>query len=167
MKKLFLVAIIAMFSFSNAKAQSGVLNGGINIGLPMGDVDDSYSFNVDAELNYMFTVSEGFTFGPSIEYSHFFGKEISGGGFTFEVPDASFIPLSAAARFNVTQDFIVGGNIGYGIGLSPDGNDGGFYYKPVVGYKIGDNTQLNFSYSGISVDGGTFSSLSLGFMFGL
>lgn len=55
----------------------------------------------------------------------------------------------------------------YAIGISPSGNDGGFYYRPIVGYKIGDDSQLNISYSGVSVNGGTFSNIGLGVMFGL
>ena len=61
---------------------------------------------------------------------------------------------------------MLGANIGYAVGLD-EGNDGGFYYRPLVGFKVGETTQLNFSYSGISNEGTTISNVSLGFMFGL
>lgn len=167
MKKLMIVAFMAIMSVSNANAQEGVLNGGFNLGLPTGDSNDFYGFTLGAELNYMFPIAEGFTLGPSVQYSHFFGKEIDviGGG-KLDVSDASFLPISGAARFNVSEKFVVGANIGYALGLN-DGNDGGFYYRPVVGYKIGDTTQLNLTYSGISNEGLDANTISLGVMFGI
>ncbi|WP_343330120.1 hypothetical protein [Polaribacter staleyi] len=167
MKKLMVVAFLAIMSVSSVNAQEGVLNGGLNIGIPTGDANDFYGLTLGAELNYMFPVAEGFTLGPSVQYSHFFGKDIDVfGGESIEVSDASFLPISGAARFNVSEKFILGANLGYAIGLS-DGLDGGFYYRPVVGYKIGDTTQLNLSYSGITNDGIDVNNISLGVMFGI
>mgnify|MGYP006990018151 CR=1 FL=1 len=50
------------------------------------------------------------------------------------------------------------------MGLSPDGNDGGFLYQPKFGYQA-DKFEAFLGYKGISVDGGTFSSLNLGFAY--
>lgn len=167
MKKVFFVAVLAIVGLGKVNAQDGVLNGGFNIGLPLGDAENVSSLSLGAELNYMFPVAEGFTLGPSIQYSHFFGKEYNLGGVTVEGSDTSFLPISGAARFNVSDKFVLGANLGYAIGLSPDGNDGGFYYRPVIGYKIGDSSQLNLSYSGVSINGGEFTNVSLGVMFGI
>ncbi len=161
------VAFLAIMSVSSVNAQEGVLNGGLNIGIPTGDANDFYGLTLGAELNYMFPVAEGFTLGPSVQYSHFFGKDVDVfGGESIEVSDASFLPISGAARFNVSEKFILGANLGYAIGLSDD-LDGGFYYRPVVGYKIGNTTQLNLSYSGITNDGIDVNNISLGVMFGI
>ncbi|TXD49107.1 transporter [Polaribacter sp. IC073] len=167
MKKVFFIAFLAIASLGELSAQEGVLNGGFNIGAPTGDTADLSNLTLGAELNYMYPVAAGFTLGPSIQYNHFFGKDVDviGGG-TFEVSDASFLPISGAARFNVSDKFVVGANLGYAVGLD-DNYDGGFYYRPIVGYKIGEKTQLNVSYSGISNDGTNFSNVSLGVMFGL
>ncbi|QOD61534.1 transporter [Polaribacter haliotis] len=167
MKKVLFIAFLAIAGLGKMNAQEGVLNGGFNIGLPTGDFNNSNSFTLGAELNYMFPVAEGFTLGPSIQYSHFFGKDIDlvGGG-TFDTPDTSFLPISGAARFNVSDKFVVGANIGYAVGIN-EGNEGGFYYRPIIGYKVGETTQLNLSYSGISNDGITASNVSLGVMFGI
>ena len=167
MKKWLLIAAFAIFGLGTSNAQ-GMFNAGVNLGIPMGDADAVSGFNAGLELNYMFTVSDGFTLGPSLEYSMFFGKE--DGGIDYE--SVSFLPISAAARFNITDDFIAGANIGYGIGLGegPLGiadNDGGFYYRPMLGYKIGDNTQLNLSYSSIDSNGANWASFAVGIMFGL
>ncbi|MCL7764198.1 hypothetical protein MPF19_12285 [Polaribacter sp. Z014] len=167
MKKLLLVAFVAIMGVSSINAQEGILNGGVNVGIPTGDANDFYGLTLGAELNYMFPISEGFTFGPSVQYSHFFGKDIDVIGVSsIEVSDASFLPISGAARFNVSEKFVVGANLGYAVGLS-DGLDGGFYYRPLVGYKVGDSTQLNVSYSGITNDGIDVNNISLGVMFGI
>ena len=166
MKKVLLVAFVAIMGVSSINAQEGVLNGGLNVGIPTGDANDFYSVTLGAELNYMFPVADGFTLGPSVQYSHFFGKDVDFGAVTVDTPDASFLPISGAARFNVSDKFVVGANLGYAVGLSDD-LDGGFYYRPVVGYKIGDTTQLNVSYSGIANDGVDVNSISLGVMFGI
>lgn len=166
MKKLFFVAFVAIVGLGSLNAQKGVLNGGINVGIPVGDIDDASSFALGAELNYMFPVAEGFTLGPSVQYSHFFVKDMEVGAVTIKGEDLSYLPISAAARFNITEDFIAGANIGYAVGIS-ENNDGGFYYRPMLGYKIADNTQLNISYSDISNDGVNISQIGLGVIFGL
>ncbi|WP_218599366.1 transporter [Polaribacter sp. NJDZ03] len=166
MKKVLLVAFVAIMGVSTINAQEGVLNGGVNVGIPTGDANDFYGAALGAELNYMFPVADGFTLGPSVQYAHFFGKDIDTALGTVEVSDASYLPISGAARFNVSDKFVVGANLGYAVGLSED-LDGGFYYRPVVGYKIGNTTQLNVSYSGISNDGLEMNNVSLGVMFGL
>lgn len=166
MKKVFFIAFLAIIGLGKVNAQEGVFNGGINAGIPTGDMSDFSSFALGAELNYMFPVAEGFTLGPSIQYSHFFGKDYEVLGTTIEGSDVSYLPISGAARFNVSEKFVVGANLGYAVGID-DGNDGGFYYRPMVGFKVGPTSQLNISYSGIENDGFTASQISLGLMFGL
>ncbi|CAL2084464.1 OMP_b-brl domain-containing protein [Tenacibaculum sp. 190524A05c] len=162
MKKFLLTIAMVAFGFA-ANAQDGEFNAGVNLGLPTGDVSDAYSFAVSAEVNYLFSVSDDFKVGPSLGFANFFGKDV--GGVT--VDSASFLPLAAAGRFAVSEEFTLGADLGYGIGISPDGNDGGFYYRPMVGYNIAENIMLQATYSGVSVNGGTFSNIGLGVMFGL
>ena len=158
MKKVLFIVFLAIAGVSNVNAQEGVLNGGFNLGLPTGDTSNVSSFTIGGELNYMFPVADGFTLGPSIQYSYYTGKD----GFD----GISVLPISGAARFNVSEKFVVGANLGYALGLT-DGIDGGFFYRPVVGYKIGDTTQLNLSYSGITNDGLDINNIAIGVMFGI
>lgn len=163
MKKLFLVITVALFSFA-ANAQTGTLNGGFSLGLPTGITANVSSFVVSGELNYMFTVGEGFAAGPSIQYTYFLGKDIAG-----TKTNASYLPIAAASRFNVSEKFVLGADLGYAIAISPSGADNGFYYRPMVGYKLGENMQLNLSYTGISQKStnNSISHVSLGVMFGI
>ncbi len=166
MKKFLLTIAMVAFGFA-ANAQDGEFNAGVNLGLPIGDVSDAYSFTLGAEVNYLFSVSDDFKVGPSVGYVQFFGKDFDVLGVSIPGVDASFMPLAAAGRFAVSDEFTLGADLGYAIGLSPDGNDGGFYYRPMVGYNISDNVMLQATYSGVSVEGGSFSNIGLGVMFGL
>jgi len=165
MKKLLLVAALAVFSMS-AQAQS--FNAGLDVGLPLGDIQDGYTLNIGVNVNYLFEVSDQFEAGPFAGYSHYLGDSIDLGGFgSFDVEDAGFIPLGAAARFNASDVFTIGADLGYAVGISPDGNDGGFYYAPKVQYSVSDAIDIVAAYKGVSVDGGSFSSVNLGVEFGL
>lgn len=163
MKKVLFIAALALLGFSNVNAQDGSFNVGANIGITTGDADVSYGLMISAEANYLFEVADEFKVGPSVSYVNYFGKTING----FDIDNASFIPLAAAGRFNASEKFDIGLDLGYGIGISPDGNDGGFYYRPLVGYKLNEQITLQAAYSGVSVDGGTFSNLAIGVMFAL
>lgn len=162
MKNLFLTIAIVAFGFV-ANAQDGQFNVGANIGLPIGDSSDGSSFVIGAEANYLFDLSDEFKVGPSVGYSHFIGKTVNG----VDIPSSSFLPLAAAARYSVSEAFVLGADLGYGLGLSPDGNDGGFYYRPMVGYNVSDMIMVQLTYSGVSVNGGTASNVGLGAMFSL
>lgn len=165
MKKL-LLAVITVFGLTSALAQD--FKGGITVGLPLGDVQDSYILNVAVELNYIWQVSDQFHAGIATGYSHFLGDSEDLGAFgTVDVEDAGFIPITGAARYDVNEDFTLGVDLGYAVGISPDSIDGGFYYAPKAQYGVSEMIDIVLSFKGISVDGGTFSSINLGIEFDL
>ncbi len=165
MKKVFIMAIAALGFTFGAQAQEG-LSAGINLGLPVGDAGDVSGFNVGADFSYLSEISDDFLAGGTIGYSHFFGKKITEGSIEIEFDDIMFLPIAASGKYMVSEDFSIGADLGYALGLK-DGVDGGFYYRPRVAHKIADTIELNLSYSGISVDNGTWSTLNLGVMFQL
>lgn len=162
MKKLFLVSMLALCSLM-MNAQESKFFAGVNVGIPSGDVSDLYSVSFGADVNYMFNSN----FGVAVAYQSFSGKTISILGTDMKIPSASFLPIAAVGRYNLSDVFVLGADVGYAVGMSPEGNDGGFYYKPILAYAVASNVSLNVHYSGIGVDGGTFSSLGLGVMFAL
>ena len=146
MKKLFLLFAFVAFTLS-AQAQFSV---GANIGLPAADASDVTSLSYGLDVNYM--LSDG-------------GIQMYSGDDPF--PNWSFLPIGAALRFSSSSALSFGADVGYTIGLKPDGNDGGFYYRPMLFYGMNDNTSLNLSYSAISIDGATVANFGVGIMFKL
>ena len=164
MKKLLLVAAIAVFGLSSVNAQN--FNGGISLGLPIGDAGDAWTFNVTLDVNYLWDAGENFKAGVATGFSHSFGDSIDTGFGTFDVEDAQFLPLAGAARFAVSEEFTLGADLGYAIGIS-EGNDGGFYYSPRAQYSLSEALDIVLAYRGVSLDGGSFDVLTLGVEFGL
>lgn len=163
------IAVIG-FTAGAQDASSSDGNGfkaGISAGLPIGDAGDGWTFNVTLDLNFLWEVSDSFNAGIATGYSHSFGDTIDLGTFgTVELDDAQFLPIAGAARFNVSEDFILGADLGYAIGLN-DGNDGGFYYAPRIQYSVSSSIDIVAAYRGVSLDGGSFDVITLGIEFGL
>jgi len=155
MRKLLIIGALIMSSFSYGQG----FKAGLNVGIPTGDVSDLYSLQVGADVAYMFEVADRLTVGPMVGYTNFFPEDSD------FIDNAQFLPVAAAGRFGLTDSFFLGADLGYGVGIT-DGLDGGFYYRPQVGYDFGV-IGLIASYSGVSVDGGTWSSFNLGVEFGL
>ena len=165
MKKLVCIAALALFGLG-VNAQEG-LKVGINLGLPVGDAGDVSSFSIGLDAYYHWAVSDDFNAGVATGFTNAFGKSIDAGGFgSIDIPDVQFLPIAASGRFNASDMISVGADVGYALGIS-DGNDGGFYYRPMVGYGVSDNVEVNLSYTGISLDGATWSTINLGVSFGL
>ena len=147
------------------QAQEG-FNVGINFGLPTGDAADFSGFSLGIDASHLWAVADSFDAGVATGFTNAFGKSDEILDIEFEYDDVQFLPLAAAGRYHVTDKFRLGADLGYAVGLN-EGNDGGFYYRPQVGYGITDRIEANFSYTGISLDGGTWATLVLGFMVNL
>ncbi|MEX2349341.1 MAG: hypothetical protein WD554_00525 [Flavobacteriaceae bacterium] len=178
MKKLLIIAALAVFGFTQTQAQEAGFKLGVNAAMPIGDAGDVSSFGAALDLGYLFDVADSFQVGPVSGYQHFFGKTETVGGTEFEYDDWQFVPIAGTARFFASEQFFFGADLGYAVGLN-DGNDGGIYYRPRVGYIL-DSFAIVLSYAGVGmadrteniggfeveVEGGTFSSVQLGVEFG-
>ncbi|WP_223033535.1 outer membrane beta-barrel protein [Hanstruepera marina] len=144
MKKLLLVAVFTVFSLTSVKAQEGFSIGAF-IGLPVADGGDFATFSIGVDATYQFSINEKFSVGPTVGFSHSFGDEYFG----LDYDDTQFLPIAGAGRFYINEMFTVGLDLGYAVGIN-DGNDGGFYFRPMFGYNINERIQLNASYRGVS-----------------
>ena len=166
MKKVLLIAAFAVFGLGISNAQEEGIKLGVSGLLPMGDAGDLSSFGVALDVSYLWEVGDGFLAGATTGFQHNFGKEIDGPfGGSFDFPDQQFIPIAASARYYFSDGFFGGADLGYALGVG-DGFDGGFYYRPKVGYSL-ESVGFHLSYGGVSVDGGSWSFVGLGVEFGL
>lgn len=158
MKKLFLAAF-AVFAFASVNAQE--FKAGISGGLPIGDAGDLATFSIAVDLGYLFEISEDFQAGPTAGFNHSFGDS------DIIDEDFSWVPVGGTGRFAVSEEFTLGADLGYGIGVSPDGVESGFYYAPRVQYSVSDALDVVLAYRNIALDGITWSQITLGVEFGL
>lgn len=165
MKKAIFAAFLFMAALS-IQAQAGP-SVGVNVGLPTGDAGDVSSFSLGIDFTYLWNVSDKFDAGAAVGFSNAFGKEIDTGLGSFQIDDIQFLPIAAAGRVHLAEDFSAGVDLGYALGVN-DGNDGGFYYRPMVGYSLSEKLGLTLSYTGISLEGDfNWNTINLGLMLGL
>jgi len=168
MRKIILAAVAVFAMAFTANAQNDKFEVGISGGVPTGDATDFYSFSIGADVSYLWNVSDSFYAGFSTGMTNADGDDIpvANSNATISTDDAQFVPLAAAARYNVAGKFFVGADVGYAIGIN-EGNDGGFYYRPKIGYDITEKINVNIMYTGIALDDADFTTIGLGVMFGL
>jgi hypothetical protein len=154
MKKLFLFAVVAVFAINSTNAQ-GQLNASISGGIPTGDLADFTTFAIAVDLGYLFELSEDFSLGPVLGFNTSFLDS------DFDGDNISFLPIAASGRLNVSDDFTLGADIGYGVGIS-DGNDGGVYYSPSVLYGLTETLDLILAYRAFRENNSTLGQITLG-----
>lgn len=132
MKKLILV--FSLFTVGTLFAQEVDINsknswlkGGLNVGIPVGDVADFSSVSVGADLRGQYLVTPHFGIGVASGYNHFFGKD--------GADDFGVIPLAAFGRYYFQNEGVfIGADLGYGFLTNVDNNSGGLYVNPQIGY---------------------------------
>lgn len=174
MKKLIILAAIAVFGFSNVNAQDGVdkvidqakeggFKVGANIGLAVSSASSDFgSFNFGFDVAYLFEVIPNLEVGLLVGYTQFVadgeGYYQDGDDFVFaDYKDASFVPIAASGRYYFNDRKFFGGlDLGYAINVSGVDVDGGFYYRPKFGFNLNAIT-LWAGYQGISGGVNTYS----------
>lgn len=163
MKGAILLIMMSLFGLNQMNGQTN-LRFGVNGGIPVGDAADFTTFQIGADAAYLYDFMNSVELGGLIGYSHYFGDEVEAGGVSFDADDVQFLPLAITGRLTMLS-FFAGADLGYAIGLN-DGNDGGFYYRPKIGYNF-MMLGIILSYSGVARDGNNVSSVNLGVEFGL
>lgn len=166
MKRILFVLVLVSISVitvqSQYMGQSEDMKIGVSASLPLGDFSNAYSFGAQADFAYLFQMKETFKVGPMASLIYYNGDNIGGEGSSIKIKDALFLPIGAHARY-LFDDFFVGADLGYAIGLSPSGMSGGALIRPKVGYNFG-NLAAVASYSAIT-QSGTVGSLNFGIEF--
>lgn len=153
MKKFLFATAFAVFGLMSTQAQNTSMEVGPYLGIPVGD-SDGFSFNAGATFGYYFNViPDRLKVGGIVGVDHFFGKEYDWNNVTIDGEDATFIPIAASAKFNFTEKFFAGLELGYAIGVSDGAGDGGFLARPRIGMSLPMldlflfYKHINFAYS--------------------
>lgn len=160
MKKI-IFTLVAFAAFGVANAQEAGFKAGIHAGIPMGDAGDFYSANFGLDVAYMWPVADKFAAGVTTGYSYFSGKSFDTGFGEVKV-NGAFIPVAASGQYSFTENIFGGADLGYAVYSGDGDGDGGFYYQPKVGYQT-TKIEVYAAYKGISVEGGSVSTVGLGF----
>ncbi|MBP1841125.1 hypothetical protein [Formosa algae] len=151
--------------FTGVNVQEG-LNIGASAALPLNSASNIISTGVLLDVNFLYQAQRTIGIGLASGYGIYFGKDNEGSwGPINNKKDFRYIPVAAATRVALYNGIIIGTDLGYAFGLSENW-DGGFYFRPMLGYNINEALQLNLSYSGIS-NNWTWSAASLGFTINL
>lgn len=167
MKKLILAGAVALFGMVSAQKSSATgFKVGTHIGLPVGDLAKTSSFNVGVDVAYLHPIADNFKLGATTGYSYYTGKDYTytyapGQTITVKGEGSGIIPIAATGQFAVTPEFFIGADLGYAF-FTAKGSDGGvFYYQPKVGYDFGAG-EVYVGYKGMSRDNASISSINLG-----
>ncbi|HEV7780187.1 MAG TPA: hypothetical protein VGO58_02925 [Chitinophagaceae bacterium] len=163
MKKLILSAtlVVAGFIGINAQAPDGFQFGaGIRAALPVGDMSESQSFGVGAEVQGEYGFSEKFSGVVTSGYTQFFGKKVTILGVEVDFDGVGYVPFLAGIRYYAGSSFFIGAQAGYGLFMANGNSEGAFNYQPQVGYN-GSNFQVALNYNALSKNGSTNSHIGL------
>lgn len=164
MKKIALIIAFAFFG-TTAYSQEGI-KFGIQGGLAVNDYADATSVILGADFGYMHALGKVVDLGVMVGYIHGFPEKYGTEDVLVDLPSIQFIPISASVRFWTSNSFSFGANIGQAISLN-DGIDGGFYYRPQIGFLMGPSTEVNISYTGIALESVPWNTVTIGIMYTL
>jgi len=134
---------------------------GAHGGIPLGDFNDKIGLVIGADVGYMWAPNKVFDLGVKAGIVHGFGETFKDEVISTKSPSVQFAPVAASVRIWPSRSFSIGGDIGQAFGLS-DGNDGGLYYRPQIGFQMGAQTEVNFSYSAIQLENETWTTVTFG-----
>jgi hypothetical protein len=157
--KKYLVVLAVLVAGTGLFAQEGIKLG-LQGSFPFNDFSDAVVLSVAVDVGYMHALGEVVDVGVMTGFINGFPDNFDGGP---SLPSVQFLPLAASVRIWPSNSFSFGGDVGQALGIN-EGNDGGLYFRPIIGYLFGTNTEVNFSYTGIKLDGATWSTVNVGIL---
>lgn len=161
--KKYILAMALMGAIYGLQAQEG-FKIGIQGGIPFGDFDDQISVMVGLDLGYMHALGEVVDVGITSGLIHGFAETFQTTTPNIDFPSVQFVPLAGSVRIWPSNSLSFGVDGGYALGLGDD-NDGGLYYRPLIGYLLGPKTELNLSYTSISSNDRSWTTVTLGILY--
>ncbi len=154
--------LLTLLAIGGLQAQQG-FKLGVHGSLPVtSDANDAVSLAVGVDTGYMFALGEVVDVGPMAGFIHGFPEKFDNN--SVDLPSVQFLPLAAGVRIWPSNSLSFGGEVGYALGLN-DGNEGGLYFKPLLGIMMGAQTEINLSYTGIEGDGPSWATVNFGILY--
>ncbi len=144
-------------------AQEGVKIG-LQGGLPFDDFNNEVSVVVGANVGYMWALNKTLDLGITAGFLNGFAETYQSDVILTDLPNVQFAPLAGSVRIWPSRSLSFGVDAGQAFGLN-DGNDGGLYYRPQMGYLMGPRTEVNLSYSSIDLDERAWTTVTLGVLY--
>ena len=158
-----IVAFLLTFLGMGLYAQEG-FKIGIQGGLPFDDFNDEVGVVVGIDVGHMWALGEVVDLGICTGYIHGFHETFQTNIVRTDLPDVQFIPVAGSIRIWPSNSFSFGVEGGQAFGINK-GNDGGLYYRPLIGYLMAANTELNFSYTTVKLEGRSWTTVNLGVLY--
>lgn len=165
----FFLFLITLSGFSQ--------NEGFNLGAGgLLSTSNYYQGGAYVEANYSWKLGDKFYLGPitSLQYYISKGKDYvydnNGLIVTQEVGNVFIGPVAAAVRYELTDNFVIGGDVGFVsifIGSLNNVSDGGFYAAPRIQYQISEKFGITTGYRIIGDVIDTLGSVNFGLEFNL
>lgn len=160
MNRMLIILLLLMGTGMHAQQGFKI---GLNGGLPVSqEANDAVSLVAGADIGYHHALGEVVDAGIMTGFLNGFPEKYDVGG--VDLPHVQFLPLAASFRIWPSNSFSFGGDAGYAFGLN-EGNEGGFYYKPLIGYLMGAQTEISLSYTGIAAEGLSWATVNFGVMY--
>jgi hypothetical protein len=173
MKKTTLILAAFLLSFMGF-AQNGSgskkpisFNAGVELGLPLGDFSDIYSFGVGA------TVQANYQLNPKIDltlntgYLNYFGKTVDAGSVSVKYGNLGVIPVLAGARYWLTENIYGAAQLGISFwsingtaSASNASSENNFTWSPAIGYRV-SKFDISLKYNSINASESSLNSLGL------
>lgn len=153
-------AILFVLFTSGLFAQQG-LKLGVHAGLPIADFTDEVSVVAGLDVGYMWALGEVVDAGFTVGFVNGFPEKYHTGQIVSNLPNIQFAPVGASVRIWPSNSFSFGVDAGQAFGVN-EGNDGGLFFRPFLGYLMGPMTEINISYSSIKLDNLTWATVTVG-----
>ncbi|MBM1107879.1 hypothetical protein JQC67_17120 [Aurantibacter crassamenti] len=162
MKNNILLIAFILFSIT-ITAQKG-FKLGIHGSLPLGENKKVVSLGAGIDVGYMYPLGEVVDLGVMTGFINGFPETFHEEVVLRDLPNVQFVPVALGLRIWPSNSFSFGGEIGNAFGMN-DGNEGGIYYKPIIGLLFGAQVEVNLSYTNVVLDGEDWSTANLGVLY--
>lgn len=178
MKRQFLTIVFVLLCAGVfAQGKGPKLSIGPEVGLPLGDYQNYYSFTLGgtakfempvngSDFNITFTAGYINYFGKSKNVSYYSPNGMYSYGYSYKANDAGFIPIKVGGKYYANRNFYVEGEVGIVSNVNSSSDNIAFAFSPGIGVSLPirrskNAFDLGFRYEGWSNNGSVINQVAL------